>query len=217
MNIAYTDLGLLVFPDYNELHPYTKSEAVQEYRNAFSDTEEANKGIAVNGANQYTYSFADYLYNLRENCYGLATTDYAVPFLQMVVSGYIPYSTEGAGNLSYDLQTQKLKWIEFGSLPYFYLTHESAVNLRDSYNSTLFSSTWADWKDIVVDTYNEFNENFGKLYGKQMVEHKILAHEVARVTYEDGTKVYVNYTDSEVKADGITIPAKDYVVTGGNR
>ena len=30
--------------------------------------------------------------------------------------------------------------------------------------------------------------------------------------YADGTKVYVNYGFSEAQADGITVPARDYLV-----
>ncbi len=217
LGVAYEYIGKFAYPDYNEKHPYTKTETVAEFRKALANTEEAGRSIAVRGANQYVYTYADYLYELSEKSFGLAITDYAVPFVQLVVSGYIPYSTNGAGNLSYDLPTQKLKWIEFGSLPYFYVTYESALNLRDTWNSTLFSSTWSDWKYIITDTYNEFRTNLSCVYGKQMTEHKIVSDTVSRVTYENGVKIYVNYADTEAVADGITIPAKGYVVTGGTR
>ncbi len=217
VGIGYEDMGRYAYPDYNEKHPYTKVETVQEFRNAFANTEKAGKGIAVNGANQYVYSYADYLYNLSEESYGLSITDHSVPFVQMVISGYIPYATSGAGNLSYDLPTQKLKWIEYGSLPYFYVTYESALRLRETSNDTLFSSTWDDWKSIIRDTYNEFKENFSCVYGKQMTEHKILSDSVSKVTYENGVVIYVNYDEKETTAEGITIPGKGYVVTGGTR
>ncbi|MCR5585404.1 MAG: hypothetical protein K6F63_08245 [Lachnospiraceae bacterium] len=215
VGIAYEDLGRIAYYDYNDLHPFTKDETVQEFRKVFAETEDAGKGISVNGANQYSYSFADYIYNLTEENYGLSITDYSVPFVQMVISGYIPYSTSGAGNLSYDLETQKLKWIEYGSLPYFYVTYESALNLRETPNDTLFSSTWSDWKPIIADTYNEFKENFSCIYGKQMTEHRILSDKVSRITYENGVSIYVNYDENETMADGIKIPGKGYVVTGG--
>ncbi len=101
-------------------------------------------------------------------------------------------------------------------MPYFYLTYESALNLRDTEDDTLFSSTWSDWDTVVIDTYNEFKENFGSTYGVQMVEHTIISDDLVRVKYENGLTVYVNYDTVDKTADGITIPAKDYVVTGGN-
>ena len=142
-------------------------------------------------------------------------TDYEVPFIQMVVSGLIPYSTEGAGNLAYDLQVQKLKWIEHGSLPFFYLTYESALNLRDTDYDTLFSSTYADWENTVVDTYKEFQENFSCVYGEQIVSHTILSDDLKCLEYANGVRVYINYGDEEATADGVTVSAKDYVVVRG--
>ena len=214
--VAYEDVGRYAYADFNEFTAYTKAEMTKELEALLKNTSDANRTIAVSGANQYVYGYADYLYDMKEDAFGLSITDYAVPFVQMVVSGYIPYSSENAGNLSYDLQTQKLKWIEFGSMPYFYLTKESALNLRDTGRDTLFSSTFADWAPIVVETYKEFAANLSSVSGKQMTNHEILSEDVRRVTYENGVVIYVNYSDTEQKADGYTIPANNYIVTGGN-
>lgn len=213
--IAYETAGRYVYPDYNINDPYTKPQAVDKIREMLLASEETGRSIAVGGANQYTYSYADYLYNLRAESYGLNISDYSVPFIQMVVSGLIPYSTEGAGNLAYDLQTQKLKWIEFGSLPYFYLTYESALKLRNTDYDTLFSSTYMDWESTVIDTYLEFKENLSGVCGQQMVSHDILSEDLIRVQYANGIKVYINYGNVEASADGVKVPAKNYLVVGG--
>ena len=64
-------------------------------------------------------------------------------------------------------------------------------------------------------TYKEFQENFSCVYGEQIVSHKILTDDVKCVKYGNGVSVYVNYGDEETTADGVTIPAKDYVVVRG--
>ena len=45
-----------------------------------------------------------------------------------------------------------------------------------------------------------------------MVEHRDVAPGVVRVTYGDGSRVYVNHTDALVEADGVRVPAMDYVL-----
>ncbi|MBQ3912953.1 MAG: hypothetical protein II694_08270 [Lachnospiraceae bacterium] len=217
LGIGYFDIGYFAYPDFNEWHPYTKTETVEELKNTLKDTEAAGKSIAVKGQNQYVFGSADYIYGISDANFGLAITDYAVPFVQMVISGLIPYSSGNAGNLSYDLQTQKLQWIEFGSMPMFYLTYESALKLRDTDADTLFSSTWSDWKPVLTDTYREFKENFGALAGKRMTAHTVLSEKSRKIEYEDGTAIYLNYSDKDETFEGITIPAKDYVVIGGGR
>ncbi|MBR6637401.1 MAG: hypothetical protein IKK96_00935, partial [Lachnospiraceae bacterium] len=138
------------------------------------------------------------------------------PFTQMVISGLIPYAsgTYETGNLTYDLDVQKLEWIEFGALPYFYLTYENALKLKDTGYNFLFTSTYSYWKDRVVETYKEFNENFGDTYGEQMVSHEVLAQDVKRVEYSNGKIIYLNYSPEEVIIDGVTIPAIGYTVIG---
>ncbi len=215
VGVAYEDIGQFAYADYNEKNPFTKGETVRKLCEVLEDTRKENRGIAVFGANQYVFKYADYLYLLPEKSYGLSITDYSVPFIQMVVSGLIPYSTDGAGNLSYDLQTQKLKWIEYGSQPFFYLTYESALELRETSNSALFSSTFADWEDTLVDTYLEFKDNFSCVYGHQMTEHTIISDTLVRVGYDNGVKIYVNYADNADTIDGYTIPANGYLVKGG--
>ena len=213
--VAYDDVGKYAFPDFNTNAAYTKSGTVDQLQQLMASTKESNRKVGTAGANQYVYTYADYLYELRERNYGLNITDYAIPFILMVLSGRVPYSTDGAGNLSYDLQTQKLKWIEYGAIPYFYLTYESALNLRGTNYDALFSSNYNDWEATVVDTYNEFKTNLSDVYGQQIIEHKIITDDLKRLEYANGIVVYINYGDTEAAAEGVTVPAKDYVVVRG--
>ena len=48
-----------------------------------------------------------------------------------------------------------------------------------------------------------------------IVNHHEVQEDVFCVTYDNGSSVYVNYTDAEVTVDGITIGAKDYTVKRG--
>ena len=215
MNVAYEDVGLYAFADSNTYNPFTKTQSAAKLAELLATTKAADRKVASKGSNQYVYASADYMYGLREESFGLSITDYAVPFIQMVFSGMIPYSTEGAGNLSYDLRTQILTWVEYGSLPYFYLTYESALNLRDTDYDTLFSSTYADWEDTVVTTYNEFKERLSCVYGAQMIDHKNISGDLVRVEYDNGIAIYINYANTESTVDGVKVPAKDYVVVQG--
>ncbi|MCR5323221.1 MAG: hypothetical protein K6E85_08125 [Lachnospiraceae bacterium] len=217
INIAYSDIGCFVYADFNEWHPYIKSEAEKELMNTLADTAQAGRSIASSGQNQYVFQSADYVYNLKDEAFGLSITDYAVPFAQMVLSGRVSYSSESMGNLAYDLQTQKLKWIEFGSAPAFYLTYESALKLRNTGMDQLFSSTFSDWEPVMTEVYAEYRQNFSKIFGVRMTEHKVLGLDYRKVTYENGCAVYINYSDKEAVLEGVNVPAKNYVIIEGGR
>jgi hypothetical protein len=53
---------------------------------------------------------------------------------------------------------------------------------------------------------------------KQLITgHDQLADEVSVTEYEDGTKVYVNYGDTDYEENGVSVPARDYKVERGNK
>jgi hypothetical protein len=51
--------------------------------------------------------------------------------------------------------------------------------------------------------------------GSAMTAHDILTTDVVKVSYANGTEVYVNYSKKDVTVDGVTIPALSYLVEGG--
>ena len=76
----------------------------------------------------------------------------------------------------------------------------------------MFTSRFADWEQTVADTALEFNARLGTVWNSAMTAHEKLADGLYRVTYENGCRVYVNYTETAAGADGLTVPAEEYLV-----
>jgi len=217
IGVGHQYLTRYVYPDYNTYNDrgaFTRRQTVAKWKEILRAVVDDNRPLAADGYNQYVYESAEYIYDISERTFGLSITDEAVPFVQMVLSGLIPYST-GRGNLSYDLDIQKLKWIEFGSLPSFILTYENTVNLKNSGYDHIFTSTFRVWEERIVDTYNEFRENFQLVYGRQMTWHERIEEGVVCVEYENGIRILLNYNENARTVDGISIPAKGYVILNG--
>lgn len=77
-----------------------------------------------------------------------------------------------------------------------------------------YTTTFANWKEQAVDVYNQTNEALCNVNGSAIVNHEILSDAVRKVTYDNGVIIYLNYSDEEQKADGITIPAMSYRLEG---
>ena len=50
---------------------------------------------------------------------------------------------------------------------------------------------------------------------QRITGHEIVNSDVKVTVYENGAKVYVNYGTADYTADGVTVPARSYIVTGG--
>jgi hypothetical protein len=82
--------------------------------------------------------------------------------------------------------------VEFGGRPIVYkFTDEDAERIRDLY---------LRFKPL------------RHLQLEEMVEHRDVAPGVVRVTYGDGSRVYVNHTAAPVEADGVRVPPMDYLL-----
>ena len=65
----------------------------------------------------------------------------------------------------------------------------------------------------MLEVYNRYNAEMGHVFHQRMTDHELVADQIACTTYEDGTKVYVNYTYNDYTAkDGTAVPARDYAV-----
>lgn len=211
VNIAYEDLGEVIYQDYHKTYPSTRNQTVFAWRRLLEEGRNKNKKIAVEGGNQYSYSFADYLYNVPADTFGYFITDEEIPFLQMILSGLIPYSSL-PGNLAYDLDLQKLKWIEYGCIPHFELTKQPSIKLRDTEYNHLFTSQYEHWKDSIIELYKEYDKNLDCVYGEQMVSHTRIQKDVVKIIYSNDIEIIINYGDKKYSYKGNSVPAKDYRV-----
>ncbi len=150
----------------------------------------------------------------------LDTTSYSflsaeVPFLPMVLSGNIPYYSTWL-NFESNQQKALLKLVEYGAYPSWLLTGEDVQPLIHTNSSDVFSAKW----DVLLPTMVEINAKLQALHetigGSAMVRHEQPEPDVVKVTYENGTQVYINYRKVAVPVDGVDVPALGYLVKGGD-
>ena len=88
--------------------------------------------------------------------------------------------------------------------------------LEDTAYSCYCAGAWERWKDQVIPMITRYQSEMKGLGKKTMTGHTSLNGDVTLTTYNDGTRVFVNYSARDFEADGVTVPARDYVVKGGS-
>jgi hypothetical protein len=142
------------------------------------------------------------------------TFDETIPLYQIAVHGLVQYTGEPF-NLISDSQRMYLRQIEYGAISYFILTEESSSNLVRTPANQLYSSQYTYWKDEVVKQYKTM-ENLAPLFSQFIINHEKRAEGVYQTTYEDGTKIIVNYNPGDYKDGTILIPPMDFIVVKGD-
>ena len=171
--------------------------------------------ISIKEGNNYAIPYADMItdMNLTGNAY--AIIDRRIPFYQIALHGMKDYTGE-AINLAGDYQTALLECAEYGAGLNFTFMKEDTAVLRDSMYSSYHAASYDRWKDILVPVIRRYQTDMAGLNRQNIVNHDKLEKEVSVTTYADGTQVFVNYGSSDYKGNGVTVPARDYLVKGGN-
>lgn len=210
-NITMSRIGSVIYEDYQKLNPMTKLDTKEVWIEVLSEMSEQFDSVLLNGGNAYVLPYADGLMQIDESDSKFLITSASIPFYQMVVHSYIPCSGNVL-NLAFDENIQKLRWIEYGTMPTFDLTWESPDILRKTDYNRLFSSRYDLWKDKVTDIYKEFNTNIGNVWNSPIIKHESITENLKKVEYENGTTVYINYSERVATAGDVNIPPMDYKV-----
>ena len=210
--LNFNGVGTAAYSDYAR----DKTILREKTADVFAKTlKKAKGGIALNNPNKYMWSVTDEYFDLPlENSQLIYETD-TVPFLPMVLKGSIDYYTPYI-NQGYYTEDYILKMTEYGAYPSFLMMYESNESLSGTPSEDYFSICFDDWHSAAAETYKRMNEVLKKTEGREMTAHTVLRSGLVRVDYTGDLKIYINYCDEPLTADGITAAAKQCTVVGGN-
>lgn len=209
--ISFYSLGQYVTWNYSNDNMINKSQCKKIWEDMLEKTAKEYDEVTVQGGNQYILKYANKATDIPYEDSGYRMSTKSVPVFQIAVHGLVNY-TGGALNLSSDQDKEKLKWAEFGYVPFFELTYSGSEELMHTDYSELFSSTFSSWVDEATEVYKDFNKNLIDVWNEFIVDHEEVQEDVFKVTYENGKVVYVNYNDVECEVDGNVIDKNSYLV-----
>ncbi|MGM9668351.1 MAG: DUF5696 domain-containing protein [Faecousia sp.] len=214
-DLSFDSVGQMLYSELSS-NGTGRNQVMEILKQSIASAKDSTSGILLTGANDYVASYATHLLDTASKSSGYDLEDASVPFYQMVYHGYISYSL-GASNLSSNPGNHTLTCMEFGAYPMFSLTAENTDELIGSRLDNLYSADAGNWLGFIAEQYRQINEVLSGVQTSTIVSYDILKEDVRKVTYSNGTEIYVNYAQSDVTVDGIRIPAKGYAaVVGGN-
>lgn len=105
-----------------------------------------------------------------------------------------------------------LRMVESGVYPSFYLTYESSSALIYTNSSDLYSTQFEIYKDTVIEYDAALRTVAEAVEGAYITDHERVQNDVVKVTYDNGVVIYVNYSDSAVTVDGVSVDARSFKV-----
>jgi hypothetical protein len=206
--LALDGIGSMLYSDFKAGNFLNREDAITRYQ-ALMEANPGRKAFYL--PNSYMFAYMDAYYDMPLSNNGYIYMTDSVPFLQIVLSGYVPYYGP-AMNFSSDPQTDLLRHVEYGVYPSFYLTEEPTGKIISTPSFWLYTSSFKQWGSDIDRTYAGLNERVGPVKGQSIVARDMLTNGIVAVTYENGKQMIVNYTDQPFNAGGTIVNAKDAVI-----
>lgn len=220
--VSYSKLGIsslgLGTLGNNLNSDYSKNNAVnrEQALNGIEKTLEsisADYSIMVNGGNAYAFQYASFIKGVPVTDSGYRGTD-RVPFLQLVLSGSVAYSSESI-NFSTDKTTMLLYCIESRTAPQFTMVKRNSIKLKNTNYTEYYSVNSEYLVDEAADLYLKYKSAISVTENAKMISHEIVSEDVVKVKYSNGAVIYVNYNSEPVICDDCTVPGRSFLAIGG--
>lgn len=203
----------------NTLFTYTMGDAMQTrsvskylYEEALKRTGE-NMELMLESPVQCYWRYSKAIADMPISDSDYIYTDQSVPFLSITLKGILPMYGDYV-NFEANEREYFLKLIETGIYPSFYLTYENPSELIYTNSNHVYSSQYSVYREQIMNYYRELKKINALVADSKIIKHEMLDNGVTIVTYDNGVKLYVNYSEVDAAVDGAAVPAFSYAVGG---
>lgn len=219
LDIKCVSMGSLGYnlPGNYKIKNFTDRNDTAKTYTAVAEMFAQNKKVMAKGTNSYMLPYVSSVFEISNTSSMFNLADLSIPFYQMVIHGSIEYSGEPI-NLNGDTRNTFLQAVEAGSGMYYRWCYAPNGEVQDLLFDGMYSLGYESWFDDAVAMYKEYNELLASTAGQYLVKHENVAENVNRITYEDGTTVYINYNSYDYTApDGTVVKAESFAKGGKNK
>ncbi len=205
-HISFPYLGNTLFSHYDNGF-YDRLDALSLYE----DIVKKSNTVMMTLPSKPYFQYLDYYQHMpfmHSNVYFY--TD-QVPLLQMILFGITPYFAQPL-NFNALGQTFLLNMVDYGMFPHYILTDEKTETMRETRSSVYFTTAFETFKEDIIDNYEFLNEALKHVLGSRMIDRTMLASGVALVTYSNGVRIVINYTNASYTYQDVIVDASSYEV-----
>ncbi len=195
--------------DFYRKNPHSRESVSRLQEDRFKGLDSTK--VMINMGNDYAVPYVDVVTRMDLRGSEYTILDEYIPFYQLALHGYIDYTGDPI-NICGNAQDELLYSAEYGAGLSYTIMRESAFILQKTLYTEYYGSEFDSCHQDIVDTYKRYNSELGHTFNQEMAGHQKLTETVSCTEYDDGTKVYVNYGYEPYSADGVTVPARDYLV-----
>ena len=206
--LALDGIGSILYSDFKGNNFLNREEAIQQYQNILAENQGSTSFYTPN---DYFFGYMKAYYDVPLSNSGYIYITDAVPFLQVVLAGYVPYYGP-AMNFSSNSQDDLLKQVDYGIYPSYFLTNEVTAKILNTYSNWIYTSSYTQWEKEIKRTYHWMNNLLELVKGQEIIAREVLEAGVVATTYANGKQMIVNYNDEPISVGDVLVASKNAVL-----
>lgn len=173
--LSVSTLGSDLNSNFDEDNPVNRDES-ETYVQAVLDkmANEQKYEVMTSVGNSYVYKYVKHILDAGTDSSHLNYSSYTVPFVGMVLHGYINYTGSAvnyAGSPDYNI----LRSIESGASLYYILCYQNTNYLKeDLILNDYYGIDYENWFDSIVTQYKTLNDAIGDLQNYEITDHRVI-------------------------------------------
>ena len=212
--VSFTGITQLLADYYYKDAYHDTTEMAETYIGIVADAGE-ELTVTLSSPNAYLWPYADVITDLPIGGSDHTYTDAEVPFLAIALSGQVPYYAEYV-NFQANTQEFFLHLMEQGARPAFLLTWEDPLELQDTNSAGIYSSRYELYQDMIQTWYRDLSALNDAVGEKGMIVNHERSGSMVRVTWDNGTQVYLNFGDKEASFGDVTLGKLEWKVVNAD-
>ncbi len=206
-NMLYSDFTA------NTVKQTSRQQAVENLKACYQIIKDNNLTFVADACNDYALQYVDYIRNVPLYSSNFDVYDYDIPFYEIVIHGYIPYTTK-AKNASSSADELFLLAVATGTPIHYEVMHENPNEFTDCAYDTLFYTYYGGWLEIAASEYRVTQDFIKTLADETITDFEYLERDVVKTEFSDGTIIKADLGELTLEINGTNINLADYGLKG---
>ena len=203
-----------LYSDYtsNASRNTSRQQAVNNLIKGYEMINQSGMTFVSGAANDYALPYVDYLRDVPLYSSNFDVFDYDIPFYELVIHGYIPYTTK-AKNASSSADELFVYSVVTGTPLHYEVMYQDPNDFTDCSYDELFYTNYKGWVNDMVAEYKLMKQYVLPLTDETIEDFEINGVE-CKSTFSDGTVVEANLGTLQMWVNGTEVKLSDFETKG---
>ena len=210
--ISLGDATTLLYSDYSREN-YSRTDTMNILVDGYKQFKDAGFTLLASGANAYALPYVDYLTDVPVTSSNFDLFDYDIPFYEIVIHGYLPYTTK-AVNASANANDTIMLALLTATPVHYDMMYADPNDFTDSDYETLFYSNYKGWLEPSAKVYKLYQDELKDFANLHITGYNRISGDEMETEFEGGKTIKVNTREMTLTVNGKDIDLAQYGLKG---